>query len=186
MRLDHFLERNGIAVATVSQFDGYLVEVAVPLEWEAVDTSSSATPVCIWRDKPGIEPVCANAVLTLVQADAALDPAEVFAMLCEWQVQMLPGIHEVNRESALTDTDTGAGVRGTLALLINTDVGVLESVVMSRIIPTCGHTLIAQLTFTALAESRVGRGRIGLGVVTASMSARSPAAVPESATAEGH
>lgn len=165
MRFDEFVHQRGVPFGPVDRLDGYLVEVVVPPDWEAVQ-SPTATPVLIWRDDPSKERFCANAVLTMARADAALDPHDVFAMLCEWQVHMMPGIHEIQRESAAPHA--GPGLLGILDLLINTDVGVLQSVVMSRIIATDHHTLIAQLTFTAQPDSLVQRSRIGFGVVPAS------------------
>lgn len=175
MRFDEFVHQNGISLAAVDQFDGYLVEVAVPPDWEGVQSSSN-TPVLVWRDRHSQEPFCANAVLTMSQAEAALNPDDVFAMLCEWQLQMMPGMLEVQRESGAAHA--GPGVLGIFDLLINTDVGLLQSVVMSRIIATDTRTLIAQLTFTALADSPVHRSQIGFGVIPASEAAPTPPPFP--------
>lgn len=166
MRFDEFLDLHGISLTAVDRYDGYIVQVAVPADWEAVDTSWSTTPVWIWREGCDTEPWRANAVLTLARADRALEPAEVFVMLCEWQVQMLTGVHEVDRDPAVAHE--GPGVMGTLDLLINTDAGILESVVMSRIIATDSDTLIAQLTLTAPLESAMQRSRIGFGLISSS------------------
>ena len=164
MQFEEFLNRDGISVEAVDQFDGYLVEVVVPPGWEASE-SPAATRVWVWRHDPCCEQFCANAVLTLSRVGAALDPTEVFSMLCEGQAQMLPGIHEVHRE--LAPTHEGPGVRGILALRINTDIGVLECVVAACIIPADQQTLIAQLTVTALPESPVDTKAIGFGVLPA-------------------
>ena len=191
MRFDEFLERNGVSFTPVSHYDGYLVQVAVPPDWEeAIDTSSSATPVWIWRDGNGREPFCANAVLTLAQTDAPMDPAAAFAKLCEWQVQMLPGVHEMRRDPAVGHA--GPGVMGILELLINTDVGRLESMVMSCIIATDAYTLIAQLTLTVPIDSALERSRVGLGVIPsseaplASQQLPGAPAAPGAATVEVH
>lgn len=175
MRFDDFVRQNGIPFVPAEQFDDYLVEVAVPADWEAVQPSSGPR-VWVWRNDPFKERFCANAVLTLARADAVLDPAGVFEMLCEWQAQMLPGIHEVNR--ALAEDRVGPGVMGTLELLANADVGVLESVVIARIIATDTQTLIAQLTFTALPESPVRRSQIGFGVIPVPRTALSAPGLP--------
>ena len=39
MRFDEFLECNAISFSVVNELDGYLVEVAVPTEWVAVQSS---------------------------------------------------------------------------------------------------------------------------------------------------
>jgi hypothetical protein len=171
MRFDEFLDRNGLSVEAIDQFDGYFVEVAVPLGWEAA-ASAAATRVWIWRDDPCREQLCANAVLTLSRVEAVLDPAEVLSMLCDGQAQLLPGIHEVHRESSVAAE--GPGVRGILALVINTDIGVLECVVAARIIAADQQTLIAQLTVTALPESPVDPSAIGFGVVPAAWAGPAP------------
>ena len=173
MRFDEFVHQSGIPFAPVKQFDGYLVDVAVPADW--VPVHSPPGPMAwVWRDDPCKERFCANAVLTMARVEAALDPSEVFTMICEWQVEMLPGIHEMHRDTAVEHE--GSGLMGTLDLLINTDIGVLESVVMARVIATGEQMLIAQLTFTALPESSVRRSQLGFGVFPATPAA--PASRP--------
>jgi hypothetical protein len=71
----------------------------------------------------------------------------------------------------------GPGVMGTLALLINTDIGVLESAVGMRIITTAEHTLIALLTVTTLPESPFDLSRIGFGVTPVASAGPAPAHV---------
>ena len=165
MRFDEFLECNAISFSVVNELDGYLVEVAVPTEWVAVQ-SSLVPSAWVWRDDPCKELFCANAVLTMARAESLIDPDEVFTMLCEWQVQMMPGVHEMRREPAVEHS--GPGIMGTLDLIINTDIGILQCVEMARVIAADSHTLIAQLTFTSLLESPVHRSQIGFGVFPSS------------------
>lgn len=164
VRFDEFVQNNGIPFAAVEQFDGYLVEVVLPPDWEPVHAPSGLL-TWVWRNDPCNKRFCANAVLTMARAEADLDPTEVFTMLCEYQVQMLPGIHEMHRDAAVEHE--GPGLMGALELLINTDLGVLECVVLARVIASGGHTLIAQLTLTALPESSVPRSQIGFGMFPA-------------------
>ena len=98
----------------------------------------------------------------MTQVEAVLDPAEVFPMLCEWQLHMVPGTQETSRD--LSDATEGPGIVGTLALRIPSDHGLLDSESVTRILTTPQRTLIAQLTLTALLESPVDRNNIGLAV----------------------
>ena len=143
MRLDEFLDKNGIPVAAVEQFDEYVVDVALPPGWEPFQ-SPPGTRVCIWRDDPVGARFCANVVLTMTQVKTALDPAEVFPMLCEWQAQLVPGTQEASRD--VSDATEGPGVVGVLALHIPSDHGLLDSESVVRILTTQQRTLIAQLT----------------------------------------
>ena len=161
MRLDEFLDNSGIPVAVVEQFDEYAVDVALPPGWEPFQ-SPPGTRVCIWRADPVGARFCANVVLTMSQVEAALDPAEVFPMLCQWQLLMVPGTQETSRE--LAHANEGPGLIGTLALHIPSDFGLLDSESVTRILTAQRRTLIAQLTLTALPESPVDRNNIGLAV----------------------
>jgi hypothetical protein len=160
-RLDEFLNVNGIPMAAVEQFDEYAVDVALPPGWEPFQ-SPPGTRVCIWREDPFGSRFCTNVVLTMTQVEAVLDPAEVFPMLCEWQLHVVPGTQETSRD--LSDATEGPGIVGTLALRIPSDHGLLDSESVTRILTTPQRTLIAQLTLTALLESPVDRNNIGLAV----------------------
>ena len=161
MRLDEFLVSNGITMAVVEQFDEYAVDVAVPPGWEPFQ-SPPGTRVCIWRADPNGARFCANVVLTMTQVEAVLDPAEVFPMLCQWQLLMVPGTQATSRD--LSDATEGPGMVGTLALQVPSDQGLLDSESVTRILTTPHRTSIAQLTLTALPESPVDRNHIGLAV----------------------
>lgn len=161
IRLDEFLNVNGIPMAAVEQFEKFAVDVALPPGWEPFQ-SPPGTRVCIWPADPVRTRFCANVVLTMIQVEEALDPEELFAMLCEWQADLVPGTHENARDlSAATE---GPGVVGTLALHIPAASGPLVSDSVTRILTTGQCTLIAQLTLTALPESPVDRANIGLAV----------------------
>jgi len=103
------------------------------------------------RDDPSVEEFRANAVLTMHRVEAALEPAEVFTMLCEQQLQSVPGTHEQHRD--LAAAAEGPGAAGSLSMRINSDLGPIDSVSRSRIITTGQEVLIAQLTATALHDS---------------------------------
>lgn len=160
-RLDQFVHQNGIPMAVVDQFDDYTVDVALPPGWEPFQSPAGAR-VCIWRQDPFRTRFCANVVLTMTQVEAILEPAEVFLMLCEWQVHLVPGTQEVSRD--WSDAAEGPGVAGALALRIPSAIGLLDSESVTRIATTQQQTLIAQLTLTALPESPVDRADIGLAV----------------------
>lgn len=161
LRLDEFLGNHDILMSVVEQFPEYAVDVALPPDWEPFHSPPDAR-VCIWRGDPDRERFCANVVLTMNQIEAVLDPAEVFPMLCEWQLHMVPGTQETSRD--LSDATEGPGIVGTLALRIPSDHGLLDSESVTRILTTPQRTLIAQLTLTALLESPVDRNNIGLAV----------------------
>jgi hypothetical protein len=161
MRLDEFLDKDGIPTAVVEQFDDYSVDVALPSGWEPFQSPPGAR-VCIWRADPSGARFFAYVVLTMTQAEAVLDPAEVFSMLCQWQLHTVPGTQETSRD--LSGATEGPGVVGTLGLQIPSDTGLLESESVTRILSTQQHTLIAQLTLTALPGSPVDRNHIGLAV----------------------
>ncbi len=162
MRFDEFLRRESIAAVPVERFDGFVVEVEGPQDWETVE-SQPGVWIWAWRDDPYVERFCANAVLTMHRVSVALDPVEVFVMLCDEQVHLVPGSHERHRE--VRPADDGIGVEGLLSQRIETEVGAVDSVSHSRIIANERETLIAQLTVSALRESPVNWGRIGLSVV---------------------
>jgi len=156
---DEFISENGIPITVADQFDGYAVDVALPPGWEPFE-SAPGTRVCIWRGDPFRKQFCANVVLTMTQIEAVLDPAAVFAMICEWQAQLMPGTQEKARN--LSPATEGPGDVGTLALHMTADIGPLESMSVTRILNTEKATLIAQLTLTALPDSPVDRANIGL------------------------
>ncbi|RAV06707.1 hypothetical protein DQP57_20780 [Mycobacterium colombiense] len=172
MRFDEFVAETGLAVAPVDRFAGFVVEVGVPPRWEPFD-SAVGVRVWAWRDDPRTDVFCANAVLTMHRVQAALDPLEVFVMLCEQQLQTAPRCRELHRE--FTAATEGVGMVGALTMQIAHELGTVDSTSQSRIIMAEKETLIAQLTVTALRDSSVDPTQIWL-------SARpGPAAIPASA-----
>lgn len=161
MRFDEFLAQNGIAAFPVDRFDGFTVDVGVAPDWEPFD---SAVGIGVWvcRSDPYSDKFCANAVLTLHHVDDSLDAGDVFAMLSEQQVRLIPGCRELNRE--LAAATEGAGIAGILTMQINHQLGTIDSISRSRIITTERATLIAQLTLTVLHDSPVDRENIWLSV----------------------
>ena len=159
MRFDEFVEKNGITVSPVDRFAGLLVEVGVPPRWEPFESALGAR-VWVCRADPRIEVFCANAVLTMHRVQAALDPAGVFAMLAEQQLQSVPSCTALRRE--LAAATEGAGVTGLLAMQIAHELGTIDSASQSRIITAEQETLIAQVTVTALHDSPVDRTQIWL------------------------
>lgn len=83
-------------------------------------------------------------------------------MLTEQQLQSVPGCREIHRE--LAAATEGPGVMGVLAMQITHELGTIDSVSRSRIITAEQETLIAQLTVTALHDSRVARANIWLSL----------------------
>jgi hypothetical protein len=169
VRFDEFVADTGIVVTPAEEFDGFAVSVILPPDWEPLDseqfTGMPGTRAWAWPADPGIERVrfAANAVLSMSRVEAALDPAEVFSMLCEWQVHMVQGTRERNR--ALELASEGPGVVGTLMMEITTDdYGPIASVSRTRIVPAGPQILIAQLTITALLDSPIDKANIGLTV----------------------
>ena len=161
MRFDVFTEKQSLAVSPVDRFAGLVVEVGVPRGWEPFDSAVGARVwVCCVDSR--IDVFGANAVLTMHRVEAALEPAHVFAMLVEQQLQSVPGCSEPRRE--LTAATEGAGVTGLLAMQIAHALGTIDSASQSRIITAEQETLIAQLTVTALHDSPVDRAHIWLAV----------------------
>lgn len=161
MRFDEFLIGSGIPAGAVDRLDGFTVEVGLPPDWEPVD-AVPGLQAWVCPDDPRATEFCANAVLTLHRIDAALDPAEVFAMLSEQQLHSVPGTCELHRE--FTSPAEGPGAAGTLALQIAQDFGIVDSISRCRIVAAEQGTLIAQLTLTALHDSPADRTRISLAV----------------------
>lgn len=151
-------------MAAVDHFVGYAVDVALPPDWELFH-SPRGSRVCIWRADPLRRQFCANVVLTMAEVESALDPAAVFAKLCERESRLVPGTQETSRE--LVRAMEGPGVAGILALQIPTESGLLDGVSVTRILNAEKRTLIAQLTLTALPDSPVDRANIGPAVTTA-------------------
>ncbi len=186
MRFDEFMARNGVAASPVDRFDGFTVDVGVPPDWTPFD---SAVGIGVWvcRRYPPVDKFCTNAVLTLHRIEAPLDAGEVFAMLCEQQLQSVPDCHERHRE--LAAATEGPGAAGVLAMQITHELGTIDSVSRSRIITTERETLIAQLTVTALHDSPEDRENIWLSVrrgAAASHAATSHSGgVPVSRTRDG-
>jgi hypothetical protein len=169
MRFDEFVQESGVTVSPVDRFAGFVVDVGVPPGWAPFDSAVGAR-VWICRSDPCIDVFCASAVLTMHRVEAALDPAEAFAMLVEQQLQTAPGCSELRRE--LTASTEGAGIAGLLAMQIAHELGTVDSASRSRIITAEQETLITQLTVTALHDSPVDRTQIWLKVRPG------PAAVP--------
>jgi len=161
LRLDEFLGEHDIHMSAVEQFPEYAVDVALPSNWEPFQSPPEAR-VCIWRGDPDRDRFCANVVITMSQIEAVLDPAEVFSMLCEWQAHLVPGTKETSRD--LFDATEGPGIVGTHTMYIPSATGLLDSESITRIATTQQHTVIAQVTLTALPESPVDRANIGLAV----------------------
>ncbi|WP_082960537.1 MULTISPECIES: LpqN/LpqT family lipoprotein [unclassified Mycobacterium] len=186
MRFDEFTGTHCLDVFPVDRFAGFVVEVGVPRGW---DPLSAATGVRLWacRNDPRIKTFCANAVLTMHHVQAALDPAEVFTMLAEQQVQSVPNSSELSREISAAAEGTGAA--GMLTMQIAHELGTIESVSRSRIVNGERGTLIAQLTVTALENSPVDRASIWLkvrpGPSVSSTPAGHPSVSPVTATRAG-
>ena len=113
MRFDQFLQQHGIVAVPVDQFDGFEVNVVGPQDWEVVEDRPGLR-IWVWREDPYLNQFCANAVLTMHRVAAELDPTEVFAMLSDEQVHLVPGCHERQRSSA--PADGGMGIQGLLSL----------------------------------------------------------------------
>lgn len=176
MRFDEFVHDRGVAVAPVDGFDDFVVQVGLPPDWEPAD-SAAGMQLWICRDDPAVGQFCANAVLTMHRVDEPLDPADVFAMLVEQQLQSLPGSREIHRD--LAPSADGAGVLGLLALKVtHDDLGTLESVSRTRIITADRETLIAQLTVSALHDSPAIRAPVWLTVRASAPADFAPPAHP--------
>jgi hypothetical protein len=111
------------------------------------------------------------------RVETALDPAEVFAMLVEQQLQVAPASSELRRE--LTAATEGAGIKGLLAMQIAHELGTIDSASQSRIITAEQETLIAQLTVTALHDSPVDRAHVWLSVHAGAAVAAAASDVPQ-------
>lgn len=159
MRFDEYALTRNIGISPVDHFDGVVVEVGLPPEWEPFH-SAPGMRVWFWRGDPHLAEFGANAVLTMNIVEESLDAGQVFAMLCEQQVQMVPGAVELHRVSAAASE--GPGIAGSLAMNIASQFGTIGSVSLSRIITTARQTLIGQLTTTALRDSPVDWERIRL------------------------
>jgi hypothetical protein len=167
VRFDDYVAVHGIVVTPCDDFDGYAVTVGLPPDWAVLDTDIvgelPGKQIWAWPNDPLIERFGANAVLSLSRVTASLDPAEVFAMLCESQKQIVAGTRE--RSRALRAATDGPGVDGLQLLEISTeDYGRVASASRTRIVPAAAETLIAQLTITALVDSPVDFADTGLSV----------------------
>jgi len=187
MRFDEFVNKHGLAVSPVDQFAGLVVQVGVPPGWEPFD---SAPGVRVWvcRSDPCLPEFCANAVLTMHRVGAVLDPAKVFAMLADQQLQSVPGCREVRREVAAATE--GAGVVGVLGMQITHELGMIDSVSQSRIITAGQETMVAQLTVTALHDSPVDRADVWLSARPGATAGAAPVGdrgvVPVTGMRDGH
>lgn len=182
MRFDEYLAANNASVVAVDQFDDYAVNVAVPLDWDPVDTAAD-TPVWVWREDPSKAVFCANLVLTQSRVAAIIDPKEAFDMLCAWTIDSFPTTHEFSREVA--PASEGPGILGRFGMLIHCDIGVVSSESLTRIIGTEDQTLITQLTLTAMAGSPVDRANIFLAVRPAAWAGADPTRFHERAPLTG-
>jgi hypothetical protein len=187
MRFDEFVAKQGLVVSPVNRFAGFLVEVGVPPGWEPFE-SAAGVRVWAWRGDPYIEKFCANAVLTMHRVEAPLDPAEVFAMLVQQQLQSVPKCRELRRELGLAGESVG--VQGSLAMQIADKLGTIDSASQTRIITAGQETMIAQLTLTALHDSPVDRAHVWMtvrpGATALPASAGSRGGVPVTETRDDH
>jgi hypothetical protein len=161
VRLDEYLSTHAITSAAVNDFPGYVVGVGLPAGWAPFD-GGPGIKLWAWADDPNVDTFCANIVLTMHAIPAAIDPAEVFAMLCDEQAHLLPDSTERGR--ALGAASDGPGIAGRLAMTIGSEHGLLISESLSRIVTDTTETFIAQLTLTALPDSPVDRADIWLTV----------------------
>jgi hypothetical protein len=172
VRFDDFVALHGIGVSSADEFDGYAVAVVLPPDWEEFD-AVPGSKVWSWRADPFIAKFGANAVLTMSRVAAPLDSAEVFDMLCEWQLHMVPGVRL--RHRGQQPAVEGPGIVGSLLMDIDTtEYGLIDSASRTRIITTEEETLIAQLTITALNDSPVDRAHIRLAVALADAAGPAP------------
>jgi hypothetical protein len=163
VHFDKFVRANQLHVAAVEQCEGLQVEAGLPPDWDPFQ-SGPGMRVWVWRNDPGAETFRANAVLTMNRVDSPLDPAAVFTMLCDQQVHALPDSHELRRD--LAAAAEGPGVAGVLDMSITAEVGIVDSLSLSRIIADDRRTWIAQLTLTCLADSPVDRAGVWLRIRT--------------------
>ena len=171
MELVDFLAQHHIAVLPVDEFPGLAVGVLFPAGWEPFDDQGWMR-VWTWADDPHRELFCASAVLTTHRVEARVDAGEMFTMLCDHQRKSLLNAREAHREFA-TATE-GPGKVGVLALEIDHAAGTMDSLTHTRIVTTDGELLIAQLTVTALHDSRPDWSHIRLAVVPAQAPADGP------------
>jgi len=187
MRFDEFVVQHGLAVSPVNRFAGFLVEVGVPPGWKPFE-SAVGVRVWAWRADPYIEKFCANAVLTMHQVEAALDPAELFTMLVHQQLQSVPRCRELHRE--LGPAGESVGVQGMLQMQIADELGTIDSASQTRVITAGQETMIAQLTVTALHDSPVDRADVWLtvrpGATALPTSGGHRAGTPVTGTRDGH
>ena len=161
MRLDEFLHLNDCPAVPVDRYAECVVEVELPPDWEPFQAVAGMR-MWAWRNDPQLQTFCANAVLTMHLIPASLDPAAVFTMLSDLQVQSVPGCHERRRE--LEAAADGPGIQGWLASQFVTEFGVVDSVSQSRILPAGQATAVIQLTVTALHDCPMDRSAIRLRV----------------------
>ena len=161
MRFEEFLGAHDLVASPVDRFGGFVIEVGMPPSWLPFETALGLR-VWVWRNDPRLTDFGANAVLTMHRVGASLEEGEVFAMLADQQVQSVPNCLEMRRSFAIATE--GAGVVGLLELEIMGDAGVIDSVSRSRIVATRQETWIAQLTVTALHESRGDREGVWMTV----------------------
>ena len=164
MRFDEYLRHIGIVAIPVDSFDGFEVDVEGPAGWEAVE-SQPGMRIWIWPEDPYRQQFCGNAVLTMHRVPVSLDPADVFEMLCDEQVQLVGGGHERYRAGQLAED--GIGIRGMLSVQFDSEFGAIGSASQTRIITAAQETLIAQLTVTALLGSPANVANVRLTVVSA-------------------
>lgn len=162
MRFDEFISEQHIDVLPVDRLPGFAVGVELPPEWEPID-SPNGLRVWVWASDPHRNFFCANAVLNFYRLEAVLDPASVFAMLCEQQQGSVPNCSEIVRDFAAATE--GPGVAATVVLQIDHEVGTIDSATRSRIVVAERETLIAQLTVTALHDSTRDHAQFALSMV---------------------
>jgi hypothetical protein len=164
MRFDEYLQQRGITAVPVDRMDGFEVTVEGPQDWEPLEAQPGLR-IWVWPQDPYRQQFCANAVLTMHRIAVELDPAEVFSMLSEEQVLVVPGCHVRERASAPAEDSTIGGIQGMLSSQFDSEFGPVDSLSRTRIITADQQTLIAQLTLTALHVSSVDWAGIHLSVV---------------------
>lgn len=162
MRLGHFLEQSGLASSLIDRLSGYLISVDLPADWESAD-AIPGMQLWIWPRDPNVESFCANAVLTLHHIAVPLEPPQVFEMLCEQQIESVPGCEERLRH--LRPNREGGGFEGWLVLQFAHELGPIDSVSVAHMVADDQQVRIVQLTVTALRESPVDWASIRLSVM---------------------
>jgi hypothetical protein len=161
VRFDEFAAERNISVSAVDRFAGYSVRVGLPADWWLFD-SAPGVRIWVWRGDPRIGVFCSNAVFTMHRVEEPFDAGEMFGMLVDQQLQLVPPGQEQRRE--LASASEGVGFVGSVAIEFPLNCGTVVSESRSRIITTERLTLVAQLTLTALQDSPVDRAKAWMTV----------------------